>query len=182
MRRLPARSEPVDSPPVAAHSRGAERRDVAGRDGYYRLSVRPHHASSSNGVRLIARAMVRSYIKACGLPIRVELIHFDVGAAPLKEFKAEVERLHALRETEHSDDPDAPVRHRRSPSWVPLGAQPVLPRRRSRARSCTSWRSMWTGCTAASTSRRARPTTLCCWTTSRASAPATRYAFRCTVR
>lgn len=38
-----------------------------------------------------------AYIQACGLPIKVEMIHFDMGAAPLADFTRELERMHALR-------------------------------------------------------------------------------------
>jgi hypothetical protein len=41
-----------------------------------------------------------AYIQACGLPIQVEMIHFDMGAAPLDDFTREMERMHELRVAE----------------------------------------------------------------------------------
>lgn len=45
-------------------------------------------------------SIAAAYIQACGLPIQVELIHFDMGAAPLNAFARELERVHAVRVTE----------------------------------------------------------------------------------
>ena len=64
-------------------------------------------------------SIAAAYIQACGLPIQVELIHFDMGAAPLNAFARELERVHAVRVKEQllAHEHGNTVRKLRNHAW-----------------------------------------------------------------